>query len=282
MKRKPREKTMLPGVKILIAKRTLANDYDKDRNLLAHDIQDEIVKRFPQIIPPTISTIIGKISEARKQGVNPIDRPWHLGIINSLDDYEMPYIPADSVEAILCVQNWLHKTAEKALLDKYFKKKKLSTTRGMTTIFHAVSIRQAKWISVLHRFTGDDPEFLWLASLHYAYSEIISSISDVPFDTSHIDSWLHRGKKGFMNSVSHHVLYDYDVRSNDYQETVEILSRVGYLKSEQNDFKETFNKLQSRVDEIKEMNPDQDMSLEDMNIVLKEIQKEKYARGKTK
>ncbi|MFC1952869.1 hypothetical protein ACFLWR_01900 [Chloroflexota bacterium] len=282
MKRKPREKTMLPGVKILIAKKTLANDYDKDRNLLAHEIQEEIVKRFPQVIPPTISTIIGKISEARQQGVNPIDRPWHLGIMNSLVDYDIPYIPADSVEAILWIQNWLYKTAQKALHDKIFKKKKLSTIKGLTTIVHAVSIRQAKWISVLHRFTGDDPEFLWLASLHYSYSEIISSISDVPFDTNHIDRWLHQGKAGFLNSLSHHVLYDYDVRSDDYHETMKILNRVGYLNNEPDELKEAFNELQSRVDKIKEKNPDQDISVEDRNNILKEIQKEKYERGKRK
>ena len=61
MKRQPRAKTMLPAIKELITIRAIGEN-EKDRNLLAHELIEEIKKKFPQELPPTSTTLIKKIS----------------------------------------------------------------------------------------------------------------------------------------------------------------------------------------------------------------------------
>lgn len=200
MKRQPRAKAMLPAIKELITIRAL-EDREKDRTLLAHELREEIQKRFPQEIAPTAETLIKKISEARNHATDPLDGPWHLGILNKLDDYGMPYISADGIEAILKIQDWLSSIRGQAFVDVLVKKKKKPKHKYafFSILFGILSIRQAKWISALYRSTGNDLEYLWLVSFYYTYSEIISNISDTPFDTRLIDMYLTLGKAKFID-----------------------------------------------------------------------------------
>ena len=244
MKRQPRAKSMLPAIKELIVMRALG-DEDKDRNLLARELREEIKEKFPQQLPPTVTTLIKKISESRNHATDPFDRAWHLGILNKLHDYGMSYISADEIDAILRVQDWLFKTAGQALNEKLFKKKKVKGIRGITTLFHTVSIRQAKWISALHRNIGNDTEYLWLASLYYAYREIISSISDTPFDTWQIDMWLHLGKTGFLNKFRFHMQNEQKVFGEDFEKALSILNKAEHTdKLSEEDIKKALDEYE--------------------------------------
>lgn len=156
MKRQPRAKAMLPAIKELITIRAL-EDRDKDRTLLAHELREEIKKKFPQEITPTVNTIIKKISEARSQASDPLDDVWHLG---TLDKHPLP---SEAMPYILKVQE----------LNPYYK----------------VSIRQAKWISHLHTVVKDI-KILSDISRYYTFYEKISTVAQTPFDTSKYDTLL--------------------------------------------------------------------------------------------
>lgn len=228
MKRQPRAKAMLPAIKEHITIRALEND--KDRTVFAHEIREEIKKKFPQQLPPTVTTIIKKISEARSHATNPLDEPWHLGILNKLDDYGIPHISADGIDAILKVQDYFMSTRGEAFWD-IFKKNRMPKSRfGVLSLkLGKVSIRQAKWIAALYRITGDDPEYLWIVSFHYSFIEIISSISDTPFNTWLFDIYLAQGKKQFIKFLSEQNLYVGDNAEN----ALNVLAKTAILKGEQ-------------------------------------------------
>ncbi len=226
MKRQKRAKAMLPAIKELITIRAL-EDRDKDRTILAHELRDEIKAKFLQEITPTKGTLIKKISEVRNHATNPLDKHWHLGILDRIQEYGISYISSDEIEAIFEVQQWLYKTGQESIHDflmKNFDKKGL---RLLTVPYSALSIRQAKWIAALHRIIGNDIEYLWLASLYYAYLEIISTISDIPFDTWQTDLLVLRMQKGqFIKYLLKHMRTDLNYYGDDFNKAWDTLEKA--------------------------------------------------------
>lgn len=229
---------MLPAIKELIVTRALG-DEDKDRNLLAHELREEIEKKFPQQIPPTKTTIVKKISEARNHATDPLDKHWHLGLLDKIQNYGISYISADEVNAIIRVQHWLYDTAQDSI--GAFLKNEGKSFKELTVPLSTLSIRQAKWISVLHRKIGKDPEHLWLASLYYAYREIITSISDTPFDTWQIDVLLLRDeKKRFKKHLARLLKADLNYYGDDFEKAFNVLARIRYTNEFSKDDIEKF------------------------------------------
>ncbi len=233
MKRQPRAKAMLPAIKELITIRAL-EDRDKDRTLLAHELRDEIKAKFPQEIAPTKETIIKRVSEARSKGSDPLDVAWHLGILNKLHDLGIPDISAEGVDAILKVQRWLSNAGGQAWVDVHQKKKKITKLGygSFAYLYGTLTIRQAKWIAALYRNTGDDPKYLWLVSFYYAYHEIISNISNTPFNTKNIDANLCHGKATFFNMLRSRVDSELNIYGDNLEKALKILGKNGRLEGE--------------------------------------------------
>ncbi len=257
MKRQPRAKAMLPAIKELISIRAIG-DNEKDRNLLAEELREEIKKKFPQELPPTVATLTKKISEARNHALNPLDKHWHLGILDKIQDYGISYISSDDIEAIFKVQQWLYRTGQDSIddfLEEKFDKKGL---RLLTVPFSALSIRQAKWIAALHRIIGNDIEYLWLASLYYSYLEIISNISDTPFDTWQTDLLvLQMQKKQFIKHLLEHMRADQNYYGDDFNKAWNTLdkarnSRKGFTKEEIEKIRSVINIPGISIGEINE------------------------------
>jgi len=245
LKRKPRSKSMLPDIRALITRRAL--QYRKEnRTLLADRLIEEITDRFPYEIPPALETVISMISKARNHAPNPLDKHWHLGILDNIQDYGISYISSDEIEAIFKVQQWLYKTGQDSIsdfLEENFDKKGL---RLLTVPFSALSIRQAKWIATLHRIIGNDIEHLWLASLYYAYHEIISNISDTPFDTWQTDLLLLKmQKKQFIKHLLEHLRADSNYNGDDFNKAWNTFSKA--MNSRTGFTKEEIEKIQSII-----------------------------------
>ena len=233
MKRQPRAKAMLPAIKELITIRALENK-DNDRNLLAHELIEEIKQKFPHEITPTVETLIKKISEARNHAPDPLNEPWHLGILDKLNDYGLSQFSADAIDAILKVQRWLMATNIRAR-DEVNKKRKKPEKLGFGIfpyLFGTLSIRQAKWIAALYRTTGKDPQYLWLVSFHYTYREIISNISSTTFNTRNIDITLAHGKKLFLEVLGDELKYAENIFGENYNIALSILSSAGKSRGE--------------------------------------------------
>ena len=227
MKRQPRAKAMLPAIKELIVIRSVANK-EKDRNLLAHELREEIKRKFPQELPPTKTTLVKKISEARNHSKNPLDTHWHLGLLNKLSDYGISHFSADDIAAILNVQHWLYDEAQDAI-ERIFKKRDDSKKAYLS--LNTISIRQAKWIAALHRKIGDDSDYLWMASVYYTYREILSEIIGTPFDTWQIDLLLLKGnKKEFIKRQSYLIDADKKRLGEDFESAFRILASAQQSK----------------------------------------------------
>lgn len=233
MKRQPRAKAMLPAIRQLIVVRALEKR-SKDRTLLAHELKKEIQDKYPHEIAPTADTIIKRVSEARSHASSPIDEPWHLGILNKLHEYGILDISADGVNAILKVQHWLQEASGETLVNLYVKKKDI-TKLGLGAfafMFSTLSIRQAKWISVLYTTTGTEPKYLWFVSFYYAYHEIISNISNTSFDTRNIDAWLCRGKATFLNMLKIFMPSELSIFGENFEKALDVLHYTGKSKGE--------------------------------------------------
>ena len=197
-----RAKAMLPEIKELITQMALSDD--TKREVLADEILLIIKKRWPKETPPARDTITRRISEARrKENQSPLDEPWHLGLLGKLRDKGVPDFSAEAVEAILNVQYWLSCEYSEAS-HKRARKKKLTGYQTVVPLCHTLSIRQAKWIAALYRWTEEDTGYLWEVSFHYAYREIVSEIARTQFDTISLDNALYNGKIIFRDHVQRH------------------------------------------------------------------------------
>ncbi len=228
-----RAKTMLPEIRELIVEAAISTSIK--REALADGLLIRIEKNYPKEIPPKIETIIKEISKARNHSTNPLDEPWHLGILNKLHDYGIPPISGDGIDAILKVQRWLSETSGKAWVDVNMKKKEFTKIGfgAFTLLFHTLSIRQAKWIAALYRTTGNDPRYLWLVSFYYTYHEIISNLSGTTFNTQSIDSFLCYGKKSFVSMLDYKMLAELDIYGETLTKAMDIIGNTGKQKGEQ-------------------------------------------------
>lgn len=161
---------MLPAIKALISQRALS-ELDKDREMLADELREEIQERYPEEVPPAWETVIKRISKARNYESGPEDAPWHLG---TLDDYPLS---AEAIHHILKVQKWMAKKGERS----------------------QVTLRLAKWISRFSKVISKDKDIAWLrkVSLTYTLFEILCEISNTDFDTSQLDTALMIGRNQF-------------------------------------------------------------------------------------
>jgi hypothetical protein len=164
LKRKPRAKVMLQDIRRLITLR--ATSSNKKREELAREVLAEIKKRFPKEIPPREETIIKLISKARNHEPSPLEKPWNLGELNNLQKLGIPDISAEAIQRIQEIQVLVS-----------------SDNRP------PVTIRQAKWVSRLHRLITDNYK-LCVVSHFYSTYEIACSVSETPFDTTNIDIML--------------------------------------------------------------------------------------------
>jgi hypothetical protein len=184
---KKREKKMLPAIRQLITTQAL-NDRDKDRNVLAEELINDIKRKYPKEIPPSFSTIIKKISEDRSlKNINPLDEPWHLGILNRIHELNINNINAESIYYINRV---------KSFVDNTYSKEWIKNTKSFTGItpwankHPFLSIRQAKWVAYLYRIADKNIRHLYGASFIYSEFEIVCEISGTIFDTSDMDTKL--------------------------------------------------------------------------------------------
>lgn len=199
MKRQPRAKAMLPAIKEFITRRAL-QDKGKDRTLLAHELKEEIQARFPKEIPPTISTLLGRVSEARSlDETSPLDGPWSLAVLNRLHDLDIFDfdVDAEAIAHILNVQHYvdnefregwrrrLRRTMEKGHPDIDQSRIPELIERAQDE-YPVLTIRQAKWVARLHRLQSDRHR-LYYAALLYSNYEIVSEISGTPFNTDVLD-----------------------------------------------------------------------------------------------
>jgi hypothetical protein len=123
-----------------------------------------------------------------------MENPWYIGT-----KMENP-LSAEAVRYILRVQDWYEKAKNADLENEIIKNPFNSMDlRGLASVWRPVTVRQAKWISVLYDISRDDIEYLWFISLYYAYFELMSELSNSPcFDTSAIDRNLLKGKRNFV------------------------------------------------------------------------------------
>jgi len=200
-----RAKSMSKDIKELITKSAI--ETDTKREALADSLLEIIKKDFKNEVPPSRDTIIKLISKARNTEHSFLDEPWHLGLLGKFHDQGIPDFNADAVYAILKVQYWCRSQAA----ENYRKSslgKKSQIKNGLTMLYPVLSIRQAKWVAVLHRFVEDDLSWLWMASFQYSYQEIISDISKTDFDASLLDNALYSGKRTFLFYMRQHSIID--------------------------------------------------------------------------
>ncbi len=158
--RSPRIK---PTIKKIIALRAIRYP-TTPRLALANDLRDYI-ERLGEI-SPSEETLIKMISDARNKEINPIDSPWHLGIMR-----EPEYgISPEAIPYIFQVKEWCDKNGKET----------------------PITVRQAFWIAQfchIHRNKMKDKETgdLWKASWVYAQYEIVCELSDRDFDTTELD-----------------------------------------------------------------------------------------------
>lgn len=167
MKQRKRLTRIKPSVKKIIISNAL-NSREKPRLQLASELK-EIIEHMGEN-SPTEETMIKMISDARNQGPNPLDAPWHLG-------FTQREISLESIPYIFAVQSYA----------------------GIKE-FGSISARQAGWISHFRGFykmpMSESETFdLFRISGYYATREIVSEIAGFPeFDTTELDSALRQGK----------------------------------------------------------------------------------------
>lgn len=124
-----------------------------------------------------------KAQEIKEKG---LDVPWSLG--------KTPELPAEAISAIFEVQKW----AEAKGIDERAGREFPISNKG-DIIRHGITIRQAFWITRLHKSVKDkDTEFLYLASYLYGLCEAIHQLTNspsTPFNTWQLDRALRKGKE---------------------------------------------------------------------------------------
>lgn len=216
---------MLIGIKDLIALKAIV-EVDKDRNLLAKELKDEIKVKFPQEIPPTVATIVKRISEARQQSINRLDKQWHLGVLNTLPD-NMHFVSGDEIDAIFQTQHWFFEVREDNYFDGFTIGEKVKGIKPMSLLIDRFTIRQAKWVAALHCSVDNDLEFLWHASFHYSILEIISEITrEGDFNTWEIDKDFRQGRKHYLRNLSRHFDGYRELFGDDFVKAINIFRNV--------------------------------------------------------
>jgi hypothetical protein len=163
------------------------------------NIKDKREARTLNSIQKYVQKIKPSLQEVKNLGQ---EEQWHLGI-----KMETP-LSADAIRYIMDVKYWLaHKAgkAEIAMIDN----KKSEVISYLGWHFPTISIRQAKWISILYRLKNlekviksEDIGFLWMISFFYAYYELQCKIFDMPFDTLWIDNAIcFEGKDYFKKYI---------------------------------------------------------------------------------
>jgi len=177
LKRQQRAKSMSSAIKLLIA--NAATSSNKKREELAEDLIEDIKKKYPVEIPPTLETIVKLISKYRNHGQAYLDRPWNLGELDNLAKLSVCNFDSEAIKYIHIIKQ----------LPRHYP--------GYPT----VTIRQAKWIARLFRITSDIFEgtengtkrsihYLSFTSVFYATQEIMAEIAGVTFDTQFLDESL--------------------------------------------------------------------------------------------
>ncbi|MFC2033929.1 hypothetical protein ACFLTT_00805 [Chloroflexota bacterium] len=239
MKRQPRAKTMLPAIKELITLRAL-QDRDKDRTLLSHELREEIQEKFPREIAPTVATIIKRISESRNHAPDILDQPWHLGLLDQIQEMGVLNISADGIDAILKVQRWISDTNKKTMRKSDWFGDILGGIRLegfslLAFVFNTVTIRQAKWISALYKFTGDEIDYLWAVSFFYSERESFSRIAGIDFDTKEIDTSLSKGKKSFIKMCQEKIEEQKHFYEARYHKSLEKITEKEEIEGDDNE-----------------------------------------------
>jgi len=227
-----RAKTMLPEIRELIVEAAISTDIK--REALADALLIRIEKNYPKEIPPKIETIIKEISKARNRKQSPLEEPWHLGLLVKLREMGIPDFNADDIAAIFRVQHWLDKNFQDVFDDVLIKKKSPFDLgyKGFTYLFRTLTIRQAKWIAVLHLVTGRDTEYLWLASFYYSYHEIIAELSGTPYDTKQTDYYIYLGKATFYKMFKHLSQIEPEIFGDTMEKALTMMHNLGQLKGE--------------------------------------------------
>jgi hypothetical protein len=226
-----REKKMLPAIRQLITVRAL-NDPNKDRTELAEELIIEVKNKYPKEIPPSVSTLIKKISEDRSsKNESFLDKPWHLGLLINKGDLNPPLISAEAIEAILKVQKYINHDIYSQILNNHnslmtfaSKDPTFPQSRFRKPEIPFLSIRQSKWIPLLHRVIGNKINRLYYTSLVYSTYEKICEISNTPFDTSELDfnllNWIELKKilSSYITSFTVDVNYRNLIKYFSYEE----------------------------------------------------------------
>lgn len=168
LKRKSRAKVMSEDIRRLITLR--ATSTQTRREELAQEILSEIEERYPKQIPPSEETIIKMISNSRNREPSPLDRPWHLGALNDLQSLGISDISAEAVKRIQEIQLFIS-----------------------SNNLPPLTIRQAKWISKLHRLIPNNRIYNY--SILYSSYELVCLVSNTPFDTKEIDPLINDWNK---------------------------------------------------------------------------------------
>jgi hypothetical protein len=89
-KRGIRAKVMLPAIQQLIAIRAGIYPYTTenghiitDRYVIAEKLINEIKEHFPSQVPPSVETIVHKVSAFRHQNLSELDEPWDTSMLSS-------------------------------------------------------------------------------------------------------------------------------------------------------------------------------------------------------
>lgn len=201
MKRQPRAKAMLPAIKHLIVRRALENT-DKERNLVAYELIEEIAAKYPKEITPTHATLIKRISEARsKYDTNPLDEPWSMAVLERLDGLDIPNLDAETIMAIMNVQHYInheYRQDWQQRIRENMKKGHPDINPAEITDdliakvqeeYPILTIRQAKWVGRLYCLQTDTYR-LYRTALMYSNYEIVSEISGTGLDTNILDHAL--------------------------------------------------------------------------------------------
>jgi hypothetical protein len=192
---------MSPGIKLLIANAAISSN--KKREQLAEDLLEDIEKKYPSEIPPTLETIVKLISKYRNHGQSYLDRPWNLGELDNLAKLNIGNFDSEAIKYIYVVTQ-LHRKEP---------------------IYPIVTIRQSKWIARLYQIVSEiypnnnEKRIIYLsfASVIYAAQEIMSEITGITFDTQLLDTHLHSPKSFFD-------LYYEIVKDEDFKKALDRFS----------------------------------------------------------
>jgi len=189
---------------------------EKPRTEVAQELQVILGNRSP-----SEDTLLKMISHARS-AESPLDKPWHLD--------KTPDLSAEAIAAIFEVQLWLEKVKESYPTAGIKEWTEDFTNGEMTTTVYPLTMREALWISKLHKVNCyltepemfflakhkqpirarrsliENPSRLWEAAKTYADYERLCVLAKTDFDTSRLDEAL---KSGSIGKVKYDLFSEY-------------------------------------------------------------------------